>query len=256
MDIILLFFGDNKDALTAIGIVLTFLVSVISLYFSVRNNKAVYYVNSVTKSRVEWIQKLKEYASDYLKATICIPDSIYYDERYDIESHIGEIERIKSLIILHLNGDMDSKIVAILNKIQKDYLDLFYLSTIQDDSFIIENDKKIIKVDKNILLNPKLTEIVIDNADNPIFNDFLLIREIDNMKKDNNKIEKFAKAVFDELFEIERDIEKQKEQLLKLIHIYTKVEWRRVKVEATGKAYGKAKKKKYLEELNKKYNTD
>lgn len=49
MNKILQFFSENKDALTSIGILLTFLISSISLYFSVRNNKAVHYVNAVTK---------------------------------------------------------------------------------------------------------------------------------------------------------------------------------------------------------------
>ena len=37
MDELLILFSKNKDALTAIGIILTFLTSSISLYFSVRN---------------------------------------------------------------------------------------------------------------------------------------------------------------------------------------------------------------------------
>ena len=43
MNKMLQFFSENKDALTSIGILLTFLISSISLYFSVRNNKAVHY---------------------------------------------------------------------------------------------------------------------------------------------------------------------------------------------------------------------
>ena len=52
MNKMLQFFSENKAALTSIGILLTFLISSISLYFSVRNNKAVHYVNAVTKNRV------------------------------------------------------------------------------------------------------------------------------------------------------------------------------------------------------------
>ena len=66
MDELLILFSKNKDALTAIGIILTFLTSSISLYFSVRNNKAVHYVNAVTKNRVEWIDKLRESISTFL----------------------------------------------------------------------------------------------------------------------------------------------------------------------------------------------
>ncbi len=61
MNKMLQFFSENKAALTSIGILLTFLISSISLYFSVRNNKAVHYVNAVTKNRVEWLYKFREY---------------------------------------------------------------------------------------------------------------------------------------------------------------------------------------------------
>lgn len=60
MDKILHFFSENKDAITGIGIILTFLISSISLYYSIRNNKAVHYVNSITKSRIDWIQKVRD----------------------------------------------------------------------------------------------------------------------------------------------------------------------------------------------------
>ena len=55
MNKMLQFFSENKDAITGIGIILTFLISSISLYYSIRNNKAVHYVNSITKSRIDWI---------------------------------------------------------------------------------------------------------------------------------------------------------------------------------------------------------
>ena len=69
MNKMLQFFSENKDALTSIGILLTFLISSISLYFSVRNNKAVHYVNAVTKNRVEWLYKFREYISALISTT-------------------------------------------------------------------------------------------------------------------------------------------------------------------------------------------
>ena len=69
MNKMLQFFSENKDALTSIGILLTFLISSISLYFSVRNNKAVHYVNAVTQNRVEWLYKFREYISDLISTT-------------------------------------------------------------------------------------------------------------------------------------------------------------------------------------------
>ncbi len=53
LDNILEIFKNNKDAITAVGILLTFIISLVSLWFTVKNNKAVHYVNSVTKNRVD-----------------------------------------------------------------------------------------------------------------------------------------------------------------------------------------------------------
>ncbi len=61
------FFSDNKDALLATRVILTFLASIVSLYFSVRNNKAVHYVNAIIKSRIEWIQKVRKLIADFIQ---------------------------------------------------------------------------------------------------------------------------------------------------------------------------------------------
>lgn len=66
MDAILEFFKNNKDAITAVGVVSTFLISLVSLRFTVKNNKAVHYVNSVTKNRVDWIEKLRKNMAEFI----------------------------------------------------------------------------------------------------------------------------------------------------------------------------------------------
>ena len=58
--------GTNKDSLTVLIVILTFITSIFSLVFSVRNNKAVHYINSVTKNRVEWIGNLRDTISKFL----------------------------------------------------------------------------------------------------------------------------------------------------------------------------------------------
>ena len=82
MENLLQFFSRNKDALLAIGVLLTFFVSIISLYFSVRNNKAVHYVNSITKSRIEWIQKIRDTVSVFISKTN-VYNNAYYKGDYD-----------------------------------------------------------------------------------------------------------------------------------------------------------------------------
>ena len=61
------FLEINKDAIASIGIILTLFVSAVSLYFSIKNNKAIHYTNSVTKSRIEWIEHLRGRASHFCR---------------------------------------------------------------------------------------------------------------------------------------------------------------------------------------------
>ena len=71
MNKMLQFFSENKDAITGIGIILTFLISSISLYYSIRNNKAVHYVNSITKSTtINTSQKINSFS------IVCLPLSV------------------------------------------------------------------------------------------------------------------------------------------------------------------------------------
>lgn len=61
-----LFELETQYKVTLVGIVITAIVSIASLYFSVKNNKAVHYVNAVTQNRVEWISSLRKSAQNLL----------------------------------------------------------------------------------------------------------------------------------------------------------------------------------------------
>lgn len=122
MDELLILFSKNKDALTAIGIILTFLTSSISLYFSVRNNKAVHYVNAVTKNRVEWIDKLRESISTFLAllntedfTETFVPPEEMLKRNYDVK--IKELyqlgERIK--LLLNFTDDLDNDLIKTID---------------------------------------------------------------------------------------------------------------------------------------------
>ena len=82
MNKILEFLNTNIDAFTSVGILITFLVSTVSLYMSIRNNKAVHYVNSITKSRIDWIQQLRNTISEFI-ANTNIYNNVYYKKDYE-----------------------------------------------------------------------------------------------------------------------------------------------------------------------------
>lgn len=145
MNGVLTFFADNKDALTAIGIILTFSVSIVSLYFSIRNNKAVHYVNSITKSRIEWIQKLRKTVADFVAKTN-VYNNVYYRGDYDKSGeHLSECQALCSEIKLLLNcfDVKDKEICILLDKIlegHRRYTDSIHNLEVDSNGYFIEND--------------------------------------------------------------------------------------------------------------------
>ena len=176
MDEILQFFSDNKDALTAIGIILTFGVSIVSLYFSIRNNKAVHYVNSITKSRIEWIQKLRKTVADFIAKTN-VYNNVYYMGDFDKSGeHLSECQMLCSEIKLLLNcfDAKDKKICMLLDEIlegHRKYTDSVHNMEVDEKGYFVENnDTKKIKnnIEKNIKLLMKEMHIYLKSEWNRV----------------------------------------------------------------------------------------
>lgn len=146
MDDILKFFSDNKNALTAIGILLTFLVSSASLYFSVRNNKAVHYVNSVTKSRIEWIQKVRTTVAEFVSMTN-VYNNAYYKGDYDKSGeHLAKCKMLCTEIKLLLNccDERDKEICSLTDEIlegHRKYCDEVHNMQVDKNGYFIERAK-------------------------------------------------------------------------------------------------------------------
>lgn len=138
MDIFLKFLSDNKDAITSLGILLTLIVSCISLYFSIRNNKAVHYVNAVTKSRVEWIDKLRNNVSRFISLTDVKELTVKFLTPKEIldscfENKIKELNQVKSEILLMLNysDEFDKEIISMIELQVIMIEDLVYKALVQ-----------------------------------------------------------------------------------------------------------------------------
>ena len=210
MNKILQLFSENKDALTSIGILLTFFISSISLYFSVRNNKAVHYVNAVTKNRVEWIDKLRESISMFLALlnTEDFTETFVQPEEMLKRNYHAKIKE------LYQQGE---KIKVLLN-------------------FTDDLDNDLIKAIDLQLINYKL------------LCEKTMICALASAKKGD--------SVFvpnSEIYEMQKEMEKTSEEILKYTQIYLKAEWNRVKYESQGKIYEKETQKYDIQELEQKY---
>lgn len=102
---------------------MTFFVSFISMYFFLRNNKAVHYVNSITKSRIEWIQHLRNTVAEFIENTN-IYNNVYYKNDYEKAGmHLSKCQRLCSKIKLLLNycDEKDKEIINLSEKILEAY---------------------------------------------------------------------------------------------------------------------------------------
>lgn len=59
----------TSDAVSITGIAVTFLVSVANLIYSPRTNKRTIFVNTVTSSRLKWIESLRDKVSEFIAVT-------------------------------------------------------------------------------------------------------------------------------------------------------------------------------------------
>lgn len=211
MDIFLKFLSDNKDAITSLGILLTLIVSCISLYFSIRNNKAVHYVNAVTKSRVEWIDKLRNNVSRFISLADVkelTVKSLKPKEMLNnnFENNLKELNQVGSEILLMLNysDEFDKKIMEMIKlqayKIENLYYKTLTQSTIsykENDAFYVPNDEI------------KSLEKEIEKLNEEIIKEFQIYLKFEwNRVKKESKGKRYFR--FQQEYDLEELIDKQK----------------------------------------------
>lgn len=91
---------DGKDTITiitAIGVIITAIVSSINIYISFQNNKKTAYINTITSERIRWMTRLKEMLSEFC--------SLRYKEfsELDLKDYTDQIVKLQSKIKLYLN---------------------------------------------------------------------------------------------------------------------------------------------------------
>ncbi len=204
MEKVLYFLGENKDSLTTVGVIMTLVVSIVSLYFSVKNNKAVHYVNSVTKNRSEWIYCLRDKISKFI-SMVNIENTSFYitDSESDMERSGKHLALTKELcenikLMMNFTDERDRKIIQLLEEIMTAFSTYYHeaMDCKQEGSFFYETAEM----------------------------------------ECQSKI-----------------IEEKIPELTKLVQIYLKSEWNRVKEESKGKIYEKETKEFDIIELEKKF---
>jgi hypothetical protein len=102
---------ETKDIITIAGIGLTFIVSTISLYVSLHNNRKTIFINSITASRIKWIDIIRKNISEFcgLSYHFAITDL----EKPEKQKVVEQLDKLRFLIKLQLNraDNFDRKII-------------------------------------------------------------------------------------------------------------------------------------------------
>ncbi len=91
----------TSDVVAIIGIALTFLVSVANLVYSLRNNTRTIFVNTVSTSRLKWIDSLRDKVSEFMAVSTRLADSACVSG--GDKSLLIQRDTLLHEIVLHLN---------------------------------------------------------------------------------------------------------------------------------------------------------
>jgi len=112
--------SSSTQIFTLIGVALSFIVGSAGLWIGIKNTRKTNYINSVTSSRIKYIQDIRNKISDfcglvysYNTKVTKLPD----DKLFEIQK---EFDKLKYLIKLHLNPEdtyWDDKMLKMINDI-------------------------------------------------------------------------------------------------------------------------------------------
>ncbi len=109
---------ETKDLVYAVGIALTFILGVWNLANSYLQTRKTSFINTVTKQRIEWLEKIRQDVSRFcgLTYTWCFSDLEGKPEEYEV---LKEIDQLRHVIKLRLNPDdtPDRKISKLIDLI-------------------------------------------------------------------------------------------------------------------------------------------
>jgi len=93
---------EAKDLIAITGIVVTFVVSSANLGYSLWSNKRAFFVNTVTTSRLKWIDSLRDKVSEFIAVTTRL---ISPPGEKNIGALLLQRDTLLHQIVLHLNPD-------------------------------------------------------------------------------------------------------------------------------------------------------
>ncbi len=109
---------SDKDAIYAVGIVVTFFLGIWNLWNSHKTTRKTNFINTVTNQRIKWIEQLRQNIASFLGLTHTWCESNIEGKPEETEI-LKELDRLRYLIQLRLNSDatLDRKIASLIKEI-------------------------------------------------------------------------------------------------------------------------------------------
>lgn len=111
---------STTEIVTLIGIGLTFFIGVFNLIITFRNVRKTTFINSVTSSRIKYIQDLRESISKFCALAYSYNNRVYKLPKEEVWKLHKEADNLKFLIRLYLNPEdeyWDNKIISLIDQI-------------------------------------------------------------------------------------------------------------------------------------------
>jgi hypothetical protein len=112
---------ESKDLIAIVGIGVTFAVSCANFAYSLWSSKRTMFVNTVSTSRLKWIDSLRDKVSEFIAVTARLLKSHPYSDEQDQEALSLQRDTLLNQIVLHLNPHdaEDRKIRTIVDHVRE-----------------------------------------------------------------------------------------------------------------------------------------
>ncbi len=253
------------DIITFIGIVITFFTGVFNLF----QNKKSLYINNITKFRVIWITTFRGHIANLKELSNITNLYIITKDGTNKINYRRELEKIISLIKMHLNftGKLDIRLISKIEELRtiiNSYLFIYYCKNAI--KFINNDNELVIKFNETMdLISEKKTleeflNIAGKNKENQQIIEIKGLNLLDLRNKvkatymdDCELIRQAIKESDYIISEWESDIERLNKDVDYIVQIYLKAEWIRCKIETKMWPFNRYNEEKVIEKLEKEY---
>ncbi|OOM11736.1 hypothetical protein [Clostridium saccharobutylicum] len=256
---------NTFDVITFVGMAITLFTSILNL---IQNKKGLY-INNITRYRVTWINTLRVQISTLKELSNITNLYVITREGVDKVAYRRELEKVVSLIKMHLNfcGQLDKKLILKVEELKciiNSYLLMHYFrNTIKsinsndeienkfNEAIDVISEKKVLDELLNIARNTKNIKNTIS-----IKNLSLLDLRYKIKAEYNNNTELIICAVKESEYVIQRweyKIEKINKEIDEIVQIYLKAEWSRCKKETRLWPFSRYNEEKTIKRLEKEY---